>query len=511
MRFTAGIIVTIIGGGLLALFIWLAGAQLGHGIVIAWIAAWPVLLPILLAVLFLLLAAGLQSGGPVVGTVVFGLLAIVAGIFLPYAAAHKYAVDVHETTQAAPDYQQRYPYMPATQSSQRNLQDITGDAQTTKSLPGESQYGTWNTPVVRRGVGVGYEAVQTMNTPLYGEILSKDVSICKFEKDNALRLGGALPNNNLSRAINWATPANVSFDDADAYSYCDGETPLVVVPLKQLSGFFGATWTAYGDAVYNGKTGALSILTNSADIAKLKGSVYPLTLAADTRNAYQASGDIWAFWQGRSGYGTSSSDADDPNLGNDAEFNLRELDNARTDFVTPLLPRGSSKNVVALGVVDARKVVSGQRNPLVIHRYAAKAIRQSTSTVENSIKADYSLDGAWSSGLTIFEVVPEANGNWVASIGKTQTVAYRAYIKADGTVTLYNASGEKIQQIDDSSDSGQTTDTGTTTVLPSTDSDLSKLTPKQLQNLGEAILKELASRSTSGSTATPTPSPTATK
>jgi hypothetical protein len=502
MRFVAGLFAAAVIG----VIVWLAGAQLGHTIVQVWVTSWPILLPILLVLVCIGIGAAGSSIG-YVGAVLFAIGGIASIVFLPYAAAHKYADSVKEVSSSIPNYEQRYPYGPATQSSQRNLQNVTGNAQFTKSLPGESEHGTWNTAIVRRGIGVGYEVVQTMDTPLYGEIKSSEVKLCYFDQNASLRLDGFLPVNNLARAINWATPANVDFDETDVYSYCDGKTPIVVVPLKQVSGFFGATWSAYGDAVYNGKTGQLSILTDSDEIAKLKGSVYPLTLAEDTRNAYQASGDIWAFWQGRSGYETSSSDSDDPNAGNDAEFNLREKDSSRTDFVSPLTPRGSSKNIVALGVVDARKVVPGTRNTLVIHRYAGEQIRQATSAVENNIKADYTLDGAWASGLTVFEIVPEANGNWVASIGKTQTVAYRAYIDAKGNTKLYDASGTLIAPIGSAT---ETAPTGSDTGAPAANSDLSKLTPAQLQQLGTEILKELARRQAGGSTPSATPSATPT-
>jgi hypothetical protein len=96
----------------------------------------------------------------------------------------------------------------------------------------------------------------------------------------------------------------------------------------------------------------------------------------------------------------------------------------------------------------------------------------------------------WASGLTVFEMVPAADGDWVASIGQTQSVVYRALLSADGSAVLLNSKGQEVTRT-----SGATADDeGGSVPAPAADSDLSTLTPSQLKELAGAILDELAGR-----------------
>jgi hypothetical protein len=496
-----------IGGivfAVLFLFFWAWGATTFKPMFLYFIApGWPVILLFLAAIGLGIFAYLKEIGWVWVPSILVGLLAIFIWIILPYQTAHQYASSVKETSVAAPSYDQRTPFVVADQAASRNLQDNTGSLQNTKSLAARGTNGQWDTLVIRRGVGVGYEANQSMNTPLYGQVDSnnpKDVQLCKFSQNAALRIGGALPNNDLSREIFQNTPINVGFESGDVYSYCSGDTPYVVVPLRVLNGFYAPTWAAYGDAVYNGHTGDLRVLTTQKEIAKIPGPVYPISLAADTREAYQASGDIWSFWQGRSGYSTSSDD-NDPNLGNDSEFGLRKTGTNDVNYVTPLTPRGSSTQLVALGTVDSSKIESGHRNTLVIYKYTSNTDRQANSSTENAIRTQYSWMPDWASGMEVFEVVPADNDLWVASIGQTQSVTYRATITAAGKITLYNSKGlEVTQAFPQGVPKGGATPTppaggtGGTTVAINANTDLTQLSATQLQDLGNAILKELATR-----------------
>jgi hypothetical protein len=538
-------ILGVVVAAFIGIYCWLWGAQTGHGLTLFWVAGWPLILTLLAIPVFAVLggmllhthseakynlstygsARGYYSGYgtshtrkkeepeakkqsvPLLPLGILGLvlavLSLVAFILmcfqLPYAAGHKYASTVKTTTSQVPTYQQRTPFQVAEQSSNRNLQNITGDAQNTKSLPANGKNGEWDTLVIRRGVFQGYEATQSIETPLYGTVSENEVTICKFNPNAQLRLGGAMPHNNLNRAIDAATAPNVTWDGNDAYSYCADGTPIVVVPLKQLSGFYGAPWSYYGDAVYNGKTGALQILTDKASISKLQGSTYPLSLASDVRNAYQASGAFWDWFQDRTGYDTTDSDQDDPNGGNVGEFNLRQENGGATDYVTPLLPRGSSSSVVALGVTPSRDVTPGTRASLQVYKYAKTQIRQAPSTAEQQIKTSYSHMADWASGLQVFEIVPAGKGLWVASLGFKQSVDYRAYVTDKGDVTLYNKDGQKLDSAGNPVTAAPTTGGSTggtvTTPVKNGEVDLSKLSNKQLQDLGQRILKELADRS----------------
>jgi hypothetical protein len=478
---------TVIAVAILAFFTWLWGSGGWHGFVIFLSSSWPVLIFLVLTVLLALVAIGAENG-LAAGLAVVALAAtIFISITLPYEAAHRYASSVEEVEISVPSYEQRAPFGVAVASSKANLQNIEGTVENTKSLAAEGENGQWNTLVIRRGVWTGYESIQSVETPLYGTVASRNVATCEFNPNVQLRLGGEMPHNNLDRAIMLATPLNTYFNFGDSYGYCDGSVPTVVVPIRQLDGGWGATWSAYGVAVLNGETGELRILTNSDDIAEIRGPVYPISLAADLRSAYQASDDIWAYWQGRSGYSTTDSDTNDPNAGNTTEFALaREGKKDSVDFVTPLTPRGESTNIVALGVVDANNMTSGSLNKLTVYKYSNT--RSANSTVEADIREKYSWMPDWASGITVFEIVPAGDGEWVASLGRKQAVVYRAVIKEDGSAILYDKTGTEVVR------TGNTANPDNPDVVVPVDSELSLLTADELRQLADSILDELEKR-----------------
>ena len=147
---------------------------------------------------------------------------------------------------------------------------------------------------------------------------------------------------------------------------------------------------------------------------------------------------------GRAGFEDTSKDEEDPNGENRAEFSLGSEDGKTSYYVTPLTPRGASSNIVALGTVTSdAQVKAGELNPYTIYRYPSEEVRQANSSVATTITGDI-LAGYKSSGLKVFEVVPAEDGSWVASIGKEQSTLYRAVIAVDGSITLYNESGDVV-------------------------------------------------------------------
>jgi len=424
-----------------------------------------------------------------------GLLAAVIGIVLwfvlPYQVNRAYLGSVDKTT-SVPDFEERAPFDVANQVAKRNLEDITGNAQNTKSLADVGENGSWNTLVVRRGIGSGYEASQELNVPLYGEVPKSSIDLCSFSTDATLRLDGVLPGNNLNRAILNATGPSTYFTDTDAYSYCDGKTPMVVAPLKAMKGGFTPHWVPAGAAVYNGKTGVLSIVRDTAD---LPGPVYPASLAEQQRTAYNAGGSYADYLFGRFGYEPTDKDDDDPNKSNATEFSLIRQGSSTVDYVTPLTPVGSSGTVVGLSTVKANTATYGTLNKVTLNRYPSGETRQATSAVVAALKSQYSSLTDWASGMKVFEVVPGRDNTWVASLGQSQSVKYRAVIDDKGEVKLYDTAGRLIGNSDNGS-SGGDSDSGSDT--PTADSDLDKLTPQQLRDLGRAVLDELERRTEDG-------------
>lgn len=492
----------LIGAGLIGLWFWLQGAQFFRFVFTDLRPAIPVLALFIIAIAAFFaiwfFVESNNSKGVKISSVI-SVLAVIAAIFLwvklPYDTNRQYVDDVKLTTASAPSFEERSPFEVAARSSSTNLQNTTGSAQATKSLADQGDTGQWNTLVIRRGVNVGYESVQSINTPLYGVVPTTAVTLCKFNSDAQLRLGGWFPHNDLARSIYWTTPMSVNFNGGDVYSYCDGKTPYVVVPLKTLEGLYAPQWQSYGVAVYNGSTGDLQIYTDSKDIAKIPGPVYPISLSETQREAYTASGSWWEYFVGTAGYETTSKDADDPNGGNNSEFALRASSDGEVSYVTPLTPRGDSTTIVGLSTVDASVVKSGERNPLNIYTFENSKTRQANSSVVDDIGTKYSwMPEFASTKVQIFEIVPGENDSWVASIGREQSVIYRAVIDADRSITLYNSNGDIVTQ---ANPGGTVQDDGTVTPPDTTVvGDLDSMTPEELQALGNQILEKLAEKAT---------------
>ena len=407
------------------------------------------------------------------GVTVFAIACIVTPVLSNYfTSVHlREASQVKQTEADDLSFDTRPPYDVAVATSNRSLGDTNGESTgTVKSNPAQ---GTYSVSIVRRGIGQGYESVQVMDLPEFGSPKSGDVTFCDYDENASLRLGGMLPGNSLNRAIALKTPLDVHFDSGDAIATCEGEgQPMLYVPLKRPAGVFGVYEKPAGVAIYNGKTGELTI---EDEVKDAEAPIYPQSIVEAQRESLKSSNGFadWIF--GRAGYETTDK-GDDPNGSNATEFALRAED-GDVSFYTPLTPRGSSSSIVGLASVESTTVKSGELNPLTVARYETP--RKATSTVAADIISG-TLSGYKASGLTVFEVVPGPDGTWVASIGKNQSILYRASIDPEGGITLLE--GEK-----------PTADEGKKLEL--TTKPLEDMTPDELKQLGDEVLEELAARS----------------
>lgn len=385
-------------------------------------------------------------------------------------------------------YAERAPYDVAEFASTRFMGDSDGDAtQMVKALPayGEEQ-GVYTTSIVRRGFLQGYESTQMMNVPLLGGMSNADVSKCTFDTSARLRIDGFMPVNNLLRAVYARTPIDVKMNRNDAFVFCNGDTPTVVMPLTEIHGGIFPYRTPYGVAVYNGKTGDVSIHTSLDDAQLPQGlPVYPKSIAAKQRNSIKTQDGYTSYLFGRGGYENTQGDADSPNSNNPSEFSLADAQDKDTShYVTPLTARGSSQNIVALSDVISSSFTQGELNNYTVMQYPDGQAREAASTVSDRIISN-EFDGYRASQMSVFEVIPAMDGNWVATIGRDQSIRYRAYIAPDGTITLKD-SQESVAE-DTEKNNGETTiNTGV---------DVSSMTNEEIKELVNKALDELSSRS----------------
>lgn len=447
-----------------------------HGAWALFRATWVVFIPIAILVIagLLLFAADNILGAFAWGAAI--VWAILAGFGVSYMQGHKLSESVTVSDESADtlSFRERAPFDVAVATSNRTLGDTTGDATgKVKALPAAGERGEYTTSVIRRGAFKGYESTQTLTPPLFGSSGSGDVRFCKFDEDAELRFGGAGLNNNLGRAIHLRTPIGTGINSSDAFVVCEGDTPKVYAPLTKQKGFAITQRVPAGVAIYNGKTGELNIEKEYDG----ELPVYPSSIAEAQRKSTTDSGSFFDSLFSRAGWEDTGKDEQDPNGVNRAEFGLASEDGTKSNYVTPLNSRGSSSSIVAVGVSSSSTMKTGELNDYTVYRYETP--RQANSSVAASITGE-TLGGYKAQGLAVFEIVPSTDGTWVASIGKAQSILYRASIDPEGKITLIDQA--------ENADGGE----------PAGEIDLGKpledMTDEALKNLGNRILEELSDR-----------------
>lgn len=372
-----------------------------------------------------------------VGVIWFGYNVATNG----YNSSREYLDAVEITSEEAQTYEERAAYVVANAQAPSNL-DIRGDIIRTKFVPGQDKYtslvsrpGSWSS-------FNGYAGVLSQEIELTGQATGGS---CEFSTKATDRLGGYLWNS-LEREIIQERFGTI-IDDRDAYGACleeDGEQrPVVIVPLKQLRGVLPAIEVPAGVAVYDGLTGELDIL-DEVEAGELPGAVFPLSVAENMREATAATGTWWEYMRGRNGYESTEGDPEDPNGSNGSEFLMSRKDGTGHDYVTPLTLRGRSNFAIgAVSAVPAGEVTAGELPVMTVHELETH--RRANSAVADRLKTDYSDLPDWASGMRIFEITPVSPGEWVASLGQEQNVAYRVRIAADGDSCLETADGEELR------------------------------------------------------------------
>ncbi|MFE3460712.1 hypothetical protein ACFXKD_24495 [Nocardiopsis aegyptia] len=360
--------------------------------------------------------------GGVVGCLVW--VAFVA----PYQRTQEYARSIEVVSDAPPEFSERAPYSVAQAQARSNLGSYPGEIGRTGYLSDEEVF---TTPVIRRGLFAGYEATLEQSVPFQGRA---EGEACEFEDAAGARAGGSLWAN-LARQINqerrW-----VRFSEDDVYSYCDGDTPKVVVPLTRQTGLFVVTLRPAGAAVYDGSTGELSF---SAE-PDVPGPSYPITLAERQRAASGAMDGFRAWIAGRAGWEPSDEEV---TSGNNSEFGLMTADGPA--WVTPMTRRGAATSISAISTVTSR-LEGGGLATVTVHELAEAWV--SPSAIEQRIQADYRDIPNWQN-LSVMEIAPTSGETWSASIGNEQNILYRVQgrgdLLGDEATCLYRADGSEIR------------------------------------------------------------------
>lgn len=444
------------------------------------------------------------SGAAMLGATAIGVVGL-AGFVLwlvihSYQTDRAYAATIKVTGDPVPQVSLRAPYGVANAQARPNLGGNPGDLVDTTYIPNQDHY---TSLVLRRGTFSGYSTILDQKIPLTGR--GNATRTCDFSPQADMRMDGNL-GHNLGRYINADLGRGLSWSSSDVYGYCQGDTPMVVVPLTEQDGWAIVTEKPAGAAIYNGKTGALSLRTN---LKGIPGPSYSLDLAAHQRESAVAIGGFSDWWWNRTGWELSQGE-DNFNSGDAAEFVLNA--DGRENYITPLTGRGSATSISAISMLSAQ---GGDRyNPLVVHRLAQPWV--SPSSIADRVRADYQ-DIPNQQNIGIMEVIPRDSKTWVATLGTGQNILYRATgngkLEGPRATCLQNRAGEDIRcgsaalqgsngvgtQYGSSGGLSGSTSGTTGTVAP--DADLAKLSPQKLIQLQNELSQELSRRlSTTGGT-----------
>ena len=351
---------------------------------------------------------------PLVAVGILGLAALGFWVFgwHSYEAKATYAQHTQQTDQPVPDFGQRAPFSVAEAQAKSNLSSVpntTLEDGSTSYLPNRETY--TSLVKVRSGISTGYAAVISQKFEAGGRAKA---TTCKFSDKAGARLEGNF-SGNLGRKINSAQ-RGVNWSTDDAYGYCDGDTPMVVVPLKKQVGILVVTERFAGVAIYNGKTGEVTIDRHPTNVP---GAVYPESLAKKQREATSASGSFSDWMFNRVGFEPAS---DESNEKNSSEYLLRQGEHG-AEYATLLRSKNSSgSGITAVGTVDGHFATYGDLAPLKIHTLNPAWV--SLDAIVQRIKADYQDIPNWNT-ISVQEIAPLGANRWVATIGNSQNILYR--------------------------------------------------------------------------------------
>lgn len=495
-------IAAIIASGLLVvvLTVWFSGLgvlAVGESFIRADIAFWG---PLLIAVI--LLAWGfnhsgtnkLRRGLALSLAIVIALTGVGNLIIGHNYLSHKLYADDVKTVEETTSFAERAPWTVAENYASRDQGDIIGDREEVHYVPNhvdakaQDGEGTSRYTTLVKGRSVlgltGYQAIQTLQMPTTGPIPAEASTYCEFPDDMDRRLGAFWPKHSLSWSIHAQKPL-AHWDGSDAYGICDGNEPMVVVPLWKYEGFWLTKRVADGAAIYH--RGEVKIF--SADkLAEtgIGGPTYPRSLAEIQRKAVNAGGSLGDWWGSRFGYDSTEKDDEDANEGNTTEFTLMD-DEGVMSYVTPMTPKGSSQSITAVSVIPAQQGYGPAKIVVNTSTDLGSTSTVTTAIKESSVSGDNAWTTRWASGMSVYEILPGADGHWVASIGQGQAVSYRADIAPDGSVTVTNSETGQ-------SSAGKDDEKGSDSVTVEGDKPLSEMSEAELLERIEQATTELQER-----------------
>lgn len=311
---------------------------------------------------------------------------------------------------------------------------------------------------------------------------------CEFKKEYAIdRAFGGDRSNSLKNLLAEKYPS-LRFNMFDAWGYCDGDEPIVVIPMKKQVYFKNRTVdTAGGIVIVRGDNGHTKLSYKaSVKPGEYPGPVYPATLVNTQRDEVK-----WAAGRERNerdkfGYEPGKSIAQ---AGNVSEYLLRNKKTGRLEWVTPLTLRGSSSELfVAYAITPADEVNSDDLNQLKVYVLADDDPRRINIDNLESDARNYLANNAGtfkSNGGKLVEFTPVDGDRWRAFAEMNGRVVYRLDISASRKIKpeLVSLDSQSTTVGEDKGQCGEAVGT---------------LTPAQLTGCMQQFVNELADRQKTG-------------
>ena len=352
------------------------------------------------------------------------------------------------------------------------------------------------------GENPGWTAIRDgkKKQPLYGVAFwagQGNVTTCRFtgEYNMSKALHGKMGNSLLDEIA--AYNKSLFFDEQDMWGYCDGDQPVLVIPVKTWDGYgHRATWYSAGVLKVTGSSSGKAQIEHVAEVkpGQFPGPVYPVSLAADQREETQWMAGKWNKWFRDFGYETTDVESQ---AGNTSEFLLKSKSDSHLYWVTPLTARGSdSQLVTAYSLIRADEAKEGTFNGMRIYVLSSDDPRVvNLDDLEARVRQAISDEnpGFFSAKGKLVEFLPLDDKNWQVYAELGGRVVYRITVPADSRIRPVVTSLDGIDETpveDDEPESPSQGEPGASDCA----TDLSKLSDVQLASCLSDIAAELEAR-----------------
>jgi hypothetical protein len=231
---------------------------------------------------------------------------------------------------------------------------------------------------------------------------------------------------------------NLFYDSGDRYGYCEGERPVIIIPVKEQIAFRQRiAFRSAGVLVITGSPSGKAQYKHVEDVkpGDYPGPVYPASLAKDQRESMGTIAGLGDHLFGKFGYEPTDSITQ---LGNSSEYQLRDKATGRIYWVTPMKPRGSDDRVLAAyAVTPADEATKGSLNEQRIYVLPDGDVRAvNLDDLESRTRQAISETGKdfFSSGGQLAEFLPIGRGMWQVYAELNDRVAFRIAIPSDSRI-----------------------------------------------------------------------------